>query len=80
MQGLGVFGLIAVGASRRRSKRVRLLVLLALLAVPLILMIGCAGGTGIGQQHGTAPGTYTINVTGASGSLQHTLPVSLTVQ
>jgi hypothetical protein len=41
-----------------------------------------AGGTGIAQQTvtGTTPGTYTITVSGISGALQHSVPVTLTVQ
>ena len=35
---------------------------------------GGGGGGGGGQQQGTKPGTYTITVTGTSGSLSHTTP------
>ena len=57
-------------------------VLAILLTMALLLMTGCAGGTGIGptRQTGTTPGTYTITVTGSSGNLQHALPVTLIVQ
>ena len=52
-----------------------------LLTLALVFMLGC-GGTGIVpvSQSGTATGTYTVTVTGTSGGLQHSLPVSLTVQ
>jgi beta-propeller repeat-containing protein/centrosomal CEP192-like protein/HYDIN/CFA65/VesB family protein len=82
LQGLGVFGIMLAG-SRKRSRKVRVMFLLALVIAASMFMIACAGGTGVGQQQqqtGTAPGTYTITVTGTSGSLQHSIPVTLIVQ
>jgi hypothetical protein len=39
---------------------------------------GGGGGSG-GQQQGTAPGTYTITVSGTSGSLNHAAPSTVTL-
>jgi hypothetical protein len=39
-----------------------------------------AGGTGIEQQQRTKSGTYTITVSGSSSNIQHTLPLTLTIQ
>jgi len=73
--------LILAGAEPR-SRRLRAICLVVLVGTMLAVMVGCAGGTGITTppQTGTAPGTYTITVTGTSGGLQHSLSVALTVQ
>ena len=81
LPGIGMIGLI-LGASGAKSRKPRASFLLALIGMALTLMVGCAGGTGITTppQAGTAPGTYTITVTGTSGGLQHSVPVTLIVQ
>jgi hypothetical protein len=40
---------------------------------------GGGGGGGGGQQQGTQPGTYTITVTGTSGTLTHQAPSTVTL-
>jgi len=81
LQGIGLFGMILVG-SQARSRKLRTILLLALMTAALMFMIACAGGTGITTppQSGTTPGTYTIKVTGTSGALQRSIPVTLIVQ
>jgi hypothetical protein len=64
--------------SRRRKKYVTLPASLLGLFLLALLLASCGGGSNGGssgtQQQGTKPGTYTITVTGTSGSLSHTAP------
>ncbi len=88
LQGMGLFGMVLAG-SKSRSRKFRALILLALVVAGLLFMSGCAGGTGIGPQKAsgttstpttTTSTTYTITVTGTAGSVQHSVPVTLTIQ
>ena len=81
LNGFGLFGMLFVG-SKRRAKKTLSLIALALLISATLFMSACAGGTGIAPQTqpGTTPGTYTITVLGSSGALQHSIPLTLTVQ
>jgi Cep192 domain 4/HYDIN/CFA65/VesB-like, Ig-like domain len=73
-------GMLAMAFNQRR-RRVPLLAGAVLLAA---LAMSCGGGGGGGGSTGTNPGTpkgtYTLTVTGTSGSLQHKVDLQLTVQ
>ena len=79
LQGLGFFGILLAGS--RRANRLRVPILTLVMAT-MLLMSGCAGVSGGTSQHqyGTAPGHYTITVSGASGALQHSVQLTLVVQ
>jgi hypothetical protein len=80
--GFLVFGIMLMGGKRRKTAwRYGLLTLVMGFAM---LATACGGGstpaTKPPAQTGTAPGTYTLLVTATSGSVNHTLPLTLTVQ
>jgi hypothetical protein len=79
--GFLLFGLMSVGSTRRRMGW--RYVLLGLLVGLTLFAIACGSGSTAPttkSQAGTAPGTYTLLVTASSGSLNQTMPLTLTVQ
>jgi hypothetical protein len=86
---LGLPPLALLGNRRRRKQHPRLTLRARLLELFLLALVltSCGGGGsngggngGIGsQQQGTAAGTYTITVTGNSGSLTHAAPATVTL-
>jgi subtilase family serine protease len=67
---------------RKRRSWLAMFVLLVFLGSIAGMACGGGGGGGGGNNGnpGTTPGTYTVTVTGTSGSLNHTTTMSLTVQ
>ncbi|MGH9640847.1 MAG: choice-of-anchor D domain-containing protein, partial [Terriglobales bacterium] len=81
--GFGLFGMFLFGATqgRKRTKRTWRFLLLFCLLAGVLFCASC--GTIASSSHGGKPtpaGTYTVLVTGSSGSVQHVTSLSLTVQ
>jgi hypothetical protein len=66
---------------RRSGQRASTLCFAALLVVTMLVTIPSCGGGGSGGGHsGPPPGTYTLTVTGTSGSIQHTMSFTLSIR
>jgi hypothetical protein len=81
--GFLMVGLVSLGGKERQNRR-RLLLMCLLIGL-ILFAVGC-GGASVGKgtqptpQAGTPTGTYTLLVSGSSGSLVHTTQLTLTVQ
>jgi subtilase family serine protease len=72
-------GVLLLGIPTRRRRR--LAVALTLVTVALVASLaGCGGGSSSPKSPGTPAGSYTVSVTGTSGSTSHTTNVSVVVQ
>ncbi len=67
---------------KRRTRRLVPIGTFALLLISVGYISGCSGGgfPKVGSNNGTPAGTYTVTVTGTSGSDVHSTTVTLTVQ
>jgi len=83
--GVALAGVLLLLLPSRRRKMLRLLAMMLLLVAGLGSLSGCGGSsTGTACSNvisgGTTAGTYTVTVTGTSGSLTATAPVTIAVQ
>jgi len=78
----GFLGLVVSAGTRKRTRRgLRLLSLIAVLALFTLSMPACGGGSsGTPSNPGTPAGTSTVTVTATAGLLSHPVPITLTVQ
>jgi hypothetical protein len=75
--GLSLLGL-GVGAGHKRRRRLAG-ALLGLMAGMMVLQVACGSTRTPAPTAGTPPGTFTITITGASGTVQHNTTVQLIV-
>ena len=78
----GFLGLVVATGNRKRTWHgLRLLSLIAVLALFTLSMPACGGGgSSTPSNPGTPAGTSTVTVTAAAGSLSHPVQITLTVQ
>jgi subtilase family serine protease len=77
----GFLGLVVSAGSRKRKlHELRLLSLIAVLALSTLWMPACGGGSSTPSNPGTPAGTSTVTVTATAGSLSHKANITLTIQ
>jgi hypothetical protein len=86
---LPMLALLGAGGHRKKCAKLTLPASLLGLLLLALLLPSCGGGGsnggssggggGGGQQQGTTPGTYTITITGTSGTLSHAAPSTVTL-
>jgi phosphatidylinositol-3-phosphatase len=82
---LSLLGLVVAGVNfgSERTRKGEAVILAWVLLTGLVFEVACGGGSTSssgGGSNGTPVGTYTITVTGTSGSIQHSITTMLTVQ
>jgi uncharacterized protein (TIGR03118 family) len=82
LSGLGLAGMVFAGRREKRLvTRKAMLWISGVTALSLVLLfaVGCGGGNS-SSSHSTSSTTVTMMVTGTSGSIVHSTPVTLTIQ
>ena len=76
---MGFAGIFGLALLRPRHAKLRVAFALLTLAIPAAVLVACSGNPGGTTGGGTPAGTYTVSVSGASGTDSHSAPVTLTV-
>lgn len=77
--GVVFFGGMGIQSKRSRNKALLAIMLGLVIGTELLVQSACGGGA-TPPRPGTPAGTYTITVSGAAGSTQHSTNVTVTVQ
>jgi hypothetical protein len=72
----GIFGMALLGP---RKAKLRFVLALLTLAIPVTVLVACSGGTGGNTGGGTPAGTYPVVISATSGADAHTAQVTVTV-
>ena len=72
--------LLGTGMAAPKRRKLLSCFLVFLLVSGCLLQVACGTGSHSGGGGGTPAGSYTITITGAAASTQHTAPLTLTVQ
>jgi uncharacterized protein (TIGR03118 family) len=83
LSGMGAFGTVFAARKDNRKRGAKFLKQgliggLALLALCLLFTVGCGGGSSTSSRQQKS--TVTVMVTGTSGSISHSTPITLTIQ
>jgi hypothetical protein len=76
MEFAGIFGLALL---RRRKAKLRVVLALLTLAIPVTVLVACSGSPAGNTGGGTPAGTYPVAISATSGADAHTAPVTVTV-
>jgi len=77
LQGaLALVGIVITGS----NKKLRVRIFLPLIIGIILFASGCGGGQSASQLQNSPSATYNIKITGTSGALQHSIPLSLSIQ
>ena len=77
--GLGLLGLLFAGPVQTHRKMMAKGIGLSVIVLLAMLWLGC-GGYGSNSMTNNMKNTVTVMVTGSSGSLSHSMPISVTIQ
>jgi hypothetical protein len=77
---LALVGLMALAIRMLPTPRRVYVIASFVLLIPILLMSACNGGTAVSSGSGTPAGSYQLIVTGAAGTMSHSVPVNLQVK
>ena len=77
---LALAAMMALASKMVPARRRTFVTVGLLLLAPVLLMSACNGGKAIQSGSGTPAGSYQLVITGAAGTMSHSIPVNLQVK